>query len=162
MNKPELQPAIISLLAEYKKAIDDLVMVIKPLTKERLIQAIYPETTNPDCKSIQSILTHIVASIFSYSVYIENHIGLQTIRPEYSILENAQAYTDQLYAGYAYCELIFIQNPGIQLEESENSKKINANWGQQYDIDQMMEHSIVHILRHRRQIENEMNLRKNY
>jgi hypothetical protein len=28
-----------------------------------------------------------------------------------------------------------------------------TSWGQLYDIEQLMEHAIVHVLRHRRQIE---------
>jgi hypothetical protein len=28
-----------------------------------------------------------------------------------------------------------------------------TGWGQHYDIEQMMEHAIVHVLRHRRQVE---------
>ena len=31
--------------------------------------------------------------------------------------------------------------------------RIESNWGQSYDFEQMLEHAIVHILRHRRQIE---------
>ena len=40
-----------------------------------------------------------------------------------------------------------------QLEQFANSKKIITSWGQVYDIEQIIEHAIVHILRHRRQIE---------
>ena len=32
-------------------------------------------------------------------------------------------------------------------------KKIVVKWGQTYDPEQLFEHAIVHILRHRRQIE---------
>jgi len=31
--------------------------------------------------------------------------------------------------------------------------KIDAPWGAHYDMEQLLEHAIVHILRHRRQIE---------
>ena len=30
---------------------------------------------------------------------------------------------------------------------------IKTEWGQEYDFEQLLEHAIVHILRHRRQIE---------
>jgi hypothetical protein len=39
------------------------------------------------------------------------------------------------------------------LEEFDNTKKIITSWGQIYDMEQLMEHAIVHVLRHRRQIE---------
>ena len=41
----------------------------------------------------------------------------------------------------------------FELEEFDEDKKIKTSWGQVYDIEQMMEHAVVHVLRHRRQIE---------
>jgi hypothetical protein len=46
-----------------------------------------------------------------------------------------------------------MEHPNIPLEEYDPSKKILTHWGQVYDIDQMMEHAIVHVLKHRRQIQ---------
>lgn len=40
-----------------------------------------------------------------------------------------------------------------ELEQFDDSLKIKASWGQVYDIEQMTEHAVVHILRHKRQIE---------
>jgi hypothetical protein len=38
-------------------------------------------------------------------------------------------------------------------DEQVGAVRINSRWGVQYDMEQMLEHAIVHILRHRRQIE---------
>jgi hypothetical protein len=38
-------------------------------------------------------------------------------------------------------------------DEQVSAVCINSRWGVQYDMEQMLEHAIVHILRHRRQIE---------
>lgn len=35
--------------------------------------------------------------------------------------------------------------------------KFNTRWKVTYDFEQLMEHAIVHILRHRRQVENFIN-----
>ena len=43
--------------------------------------------------------------------------------------------------------------PKMNLEESDNVKKLTTRWGQMYNIEQLLEHAIVHVLRHRRQIE---------
>ena len=40
-----------------------------------------------------------------------------------------------------------------ELEQFDDALKIKTGWGQLYDIEQLTEHAIVHILRHRRQIE---------
>ena len=50
-------------------------------------------------------------------------------------------------------EKLFNDYPNIELEETNNEKKILTKWNQQYDVEQLFEHAIVHILKHRRQIE---------
>jgi uncharacterized damage-inducible protein DinB len=37
--------------------------------------------------------------------------------------------------------------------EAINSTVISAPWGVTYDLEQLLEHAVVHVLRHRRQIE---------
>jgi len=154
MNTPKLTGAIAALLDEYRKAINELIQVINPLSKQELLKVIAPKSKNPDCLSIQTILTHVTSSIFSYAVYIENSIGLTTQRPLREELEHADEYITCLEKAFQYTENLFIKNPGIILEELDQSKKINTGWGQQYDVEQLLEHAIVHVLRHRRQIES--------
>ena len=62
-------------------------------------------------------------------------------------------YVEDLNGMLEYCRNFFAENPGIELEEYDPSKKILTHWGQVYDIDQLMEHAIVHVLKHRRQIQ---------
>lgn len=154
MPDQKLTGAKAVLLAEYKKAIDELIIVIGPVTNEQLLKTIEPKSTNPDCISIQSILTHVTAAIFSYAVYIENAIGLKTERPERLSFNTISPYISRLNEAFAYSEALFAGQPDIVLEEFNADKKIHTRWGQEYDVEQILEHAIVHILRHRRQIEN--------
>lgn len=152
-NKANLSGAFAALMDEYNKATNELIEVIQLISPAHLTKTIEPKSENPDCISIQTILTHVTASIFSYAVYIENAIGLTTERPPRLYFQHVDEYISRLKEAMTYTENVFIQNSNIQLEEFDSSKKINARWGQQYDVEQMMEHAIVHILRHRRQIE---------
>ncbi len=54
---------------------------------------------------------------------------------------------------FRYNVSFFDDHPDIALEEFDNDKKIKVRWGQKYDVEQLFEHAIVHVLRHRRQIE---------
>ena len=153
MKNTELTGSIRGLLDEYKKAINELISVIKPLNFTQLSTVVNNETKDPDCKSIQTILAHSVASGYSYSVYIENSIGLDTSCPYDITFDNVNQYIEALNSMYDYCENVFKNNTIPEIEQIDNSKKIKTKWGQQYDIEQLMEHAIVHILRHRRQIE---------
>jgi len=58
-----------------------------------------------------------------------------------------------LEAAFAFTEHTFLSHPDIELETLESEQKICVRWGQLFDVEQLMEHAIVHILRHRRQIE---------
>ena len=154
MGDIQLTGAKKALLDEYERAIKDLVKLIEPLTNDELSIIRDTQTSDPDCRSIQTILTHVVNSGFGYTVYIENHLGEKTVRPEKLNLDTPPQYIERLWAMFGYCVAFFKKHPTIELEEMDNSKKILTNWGQRFDIDQLMEHAIVHILRHRRQIEN--------
>jgi hypothetical protein len=154
MADNELSGSIKALLDEYKKAISELIVLINQLSDESLTAIVDEETTDPDCKSIQTILAHVVCSGYGYTVYMENAIGLNKTRPEKVPFHQVGQYVAQLWLMFEYCENFFSTNNNLDIEQVDNSKKITVNWGQQYDIEQLQEHAIVHILRHRRQIEN--------
>ena len=154
MTNTELTGSIKALLDEYKKAINELISVIKPLNYNQLSMVVDNNTKDIDCTSIQTILTHTIYSGYGYSVYIENAIGLNKTRPDEATFDNVNQYIDQLNSMFEYCENLFKKNTNLTIEQTDNSKKMNVGWGQQYDIEQLLEHAIVHILRHRRQIEN--------
>jgi len=153
MNNSELSGITRALFDEYKRAINELISVIKPLDNNQLSMVIDYDTKDPDCKSIQTILAHAVSSGYSYSVYIENSIGLDTSCPYEKTFDNVNQYIDELNLMFEYCENVFKNNAIPEIEQTYNSKKIKTKWGQQYDIEQLLEHAIVHISRHRRQIE---------
>jgi len=149
-----LTGSIKALLEEYKKVISELIRVITSLTGNQISIVADTETKDIECKSIQTVLTHTISSGYSYSVYIENSIGINSTRPKALTFDNVNKYIEQLNIMFEYCENIFKKFPDMEIEQLDNSKKINTKWGQQYDVEQLLEHAIVHVLRHRRQIEN--------
>ncbi|PIF62304.1 DinB family protein [Flavobacterium sp. 11] len=147
------QNAVSALLAEYQKAIIELQHVIHDISEEDLTFTVDHATTNPDCKSIQTILSHVVSSGYSYCVYIQNFKNKNTVRPEKVNRSSIADYINDLDNVLKFTQETFATIDDDALEEWDASKKIMTSWGQLYDIEQLMEHAIVHILRHRRQIE---------
>ena len=45
-------------------------------------------------------------------------------------------FNERLFEDYSY----------MKITEQDNSKKILVRWGQSYDVEQLLEHAIVHIL----------------
>ena len=146
--------AVNAVLSEYQKAILELQAVIKNISDEDLAFIVDSKTNNPDCKSIQTVLAHIVSSGYSYCIYIRELKNENIIRPgkinRKSVSEYIKDLDDVLQFTYDTFSTIFDND----LERFDESEKMKTSWKQLYDIEQMMEHAIVHVLRHRRQIEN--------
>lgn len=146
-------PAARALLDEYSRAITDLKTIIKDITNQQLTDIFDAETKDPDCRSVQTILSHVVSAGCNYAIAIERHEGENVAFVQTKKLKTANAYAAALDEMLAYNVAVFEKHPNIKIEEQDNDKKILTRWGQRYDIDQLSEHAICHVLRHRRQIE---------
>ncbi len=142
-----------ALLDEYERALNDLKRVISSIQPQELQKIADAETTDPDCQSIQTVLTHVVRSAFGYAIYMRQKAG-ETIEFRASKPCNtSQEYAEELDAAFKFTEQTFELYPDLELESFDAKQKMTVRWGQLYDVEQIMEHAIVHILRHRRQIE---------
>ena len=145
--------AIGALLDEYEKAINELIVVIKNISNVQLSIIVDHQTKDEDCRSIQTILTHVVRAGYAYATYARNHQGENLSFQKPNHLDSSNKYVIALKEMFRFTEALFEDYPNITLEETDNSSKMLVSWGQFYDVEQLMEHAIVHILRHRRQIE---------
>lgn len=146
--------AVNALLSEYRKVIMELQNVIQNIPDEKLVLTITTETNNEDRLSIQTILAHIVNSGYAYCVYIRNLRDATIERPKKEIRKSVEEYKADLNNVLLYTYETFDNIYDNDLENFNKLEKIKTSWGQIYDIEQLFEHAIVHILRHRRQIEN--------
>ncbi len=152
MGQYKNQHAVQALLDIYKIAIEGLQFTIQDLGNKELTQIVNPHTDNPDCVSIQTILAHVVRSGYAYNVYIQNLKDPSIPKRDLVFRSTALDYHNDLNAVLKYTENTFASIFDDELEVFNNHQKIMTSWGQLYDIEQIMEHAIVHILRHNRQI----------
>jgi chromosomal replication initiation ATPase DnaA len=153
MDNKKNRRAVEALLSEYKNVVIALQKVIGGVSYANLTTVVDSTTSNVDCQSIQTILTHIVSSGYSYAGYIRKIIKINDNRPGRISKMSVEEYLTDLDDLIAYTNQTFENIEDDELEEFDEDKKIKTTWGQVYDIEQMMEHAIVHVLRHRRQIE---------
>lgn len=145
--------AVLALLGEYRNVVTALQHVIAGISPENLAAVVDSQTTDPNCVSIQSVLSHVVSSGYSYAGYIRKLKRIQDDRPGKVARATIAECRDDLEKLVAYTNQTFETINDDELEEFDEDKKIKTSWGQVYDIEQMMEHAVVHVLRHRRQIE---------
>lgn len=153
MSKSYRKGAIGALLDEYERTISELQNVINDISEEELAKIVDRETIDPNCVSIQAILSHVVKSGYSYCNYIEQLGSGKMIPSSNQTRRSVNEYQKDLDEVFLYTVETFKDLQDDQLEDSGNGKKIITSWGQTYTIEQITEHAIVHILRHRRQIE---------
>ncbi len=144
--------AVGALLDIYEQAISDMIKVVEDIPDRALTIIIDAETKDENCKSLQAILSHVVHSGYGYATGIHNLKGNNIQRPEKTFHPVIKEYADDLTNVFGYTQKVFKEINDDDLEQLDNSLKIKTGWGQCYDIEQMMEHAIVHILRHNRQI----------
>ncbi|MFN0212702.1 MAG: DinB family protein [Saprospiraceae bacterium] len=145
--------AVGALLDEYERAMADLKNLVASIEPQELVAIVDDQTKDPDCRSIQSVLTHVVRSGFGYATYIRNKHGEALDFRARKTRKSTVEYVTDLEAVFDFTEQSFALHPEIVLEAYEPEQKMRVRWGQLYDVEQLMEHAIVHILRHRRQIE---------
>ena len=155
---PDTQSGILgALFDEYSRAARELQALIDQLSGETYGIVFDPTTQDSDCRSIQTILSHVVRSGYGYANYLRKHFGNQQAAPEISIIAKGEAVT-------ALDRMLDYTKTSIQehwaLDDTTlSTSKIISKHGPTYTLEQLLEHAIVHILRHRRQIENSLKSR---
>ncbi len=153
MKKYRDNGAIGALLDEYEKAILELQASIKHISPDELTTIVDKETEDMDCRSIQTILTHVVRAGYGYVIAIRKWKGEDIDFIARKKLATIAAYQEALQQMFQFNEQLFMDYPNLKIKEHDNTKKMLTSWGQSFDAEQIIEHAIVHILRHRRQIE---------
>ncbi len=141
--------AIGSILDEYEKALFELKSVIKNVSGENY--SITVEGEDDHCCSIQVIINHVIRASYGYSKYIRDALSMNCLPVEDKQISQAKisAEIDEMFA---YTAAIFEGKRQIIDKEMETIF-FKTRWGVNYNIDQLLEHAIVHVLRHRRQIQ---------
>ena len=142
-----------AILDEYERALNQLIDCIKSLSPAQLKTIVDTETKDEDCRSVQTILTHVVASGYTYALETRKWLGEEIVYREPKILDSINDYIDALNTMFRFNEQLFEDYPNMDICEYDPNKKIHVRWGQRYDVDQLFEHAIMHIYRHLRQIE---------
>jgi hypothetical protein len=143
--------AIGALMDEYERATVDLKNLIGQIAESDFIKIIDSDTKDEDCKSVQTIISHVINSGYSYSNYIRDWFSIPKSSPARRLYSKYE-FILELNKMLAYTSETLEGKWKFSDDEIQKIKMI-VQWGPQYDLEQILEHAIVHILRHRRQIE---------
>lgn len=147
----EFRPGNIgALMDEYERASIDLRKLILSFSQEEFEKILDDKTDDEDCRSVKTIMTHVVAAGYRYLNQINVFLKQEQITPNFQVTSPLSAI-EEFDKMLSLTSEAVKNNLAIKYEEVE-AARMATRWGL-YDIEMMFEHAIVHILRHRRQIE---------
>ena len=151
MMKTYRKGAVGALMDEYERAVNEYRSLVQNTTEEEFNRIADSETADDDCRSIQTITAHIIGSGYAYANYIREQFSTP-VEPFQRRLFSHGEVGNEIDKMLNYT--IRTLDGKWEMPEGEISRiVINSRWGVVYDLEQMLEHAIVHILRHRRQID---------
>ncbi|MDN3643187.1 DinB family protein [Lutimonas halocynthiae] len=149
MNKTYRKGAIGALTDEYEKALEELKTFLIKIPDAEFKKA-YNKEVDTDFQSVRNIVLHMINSGYVYANHIRIRFGNNYVVPKIEIDKTEQGIAE-LEKMFEYTVETFEDKWHLTFDELMNTI-IKTSWTT-YDLEAIIEHGIVHILRHRLQIE---------
>lgn len=151
MRKSYRSGAIGALMDEYERAAAELTRLVEQIPDDDFERVVDSQTQDEDCRSVQTIMSHVVRAGYGYADYIREQLSIASTRPQPGLLSRRESL-EQLEAALRYT-IQTLEGRWEMSAEEISGLVIKTRWGAVYDAEGLLEHAIVHLLRHRRQIE---------
>jgi uncharacterized damage-inducible protein DinB len=149
MNKTYRKGAIGALTDEYEKALEELKTVLTEIPDTEF-NTVYNTDVDTDFQSIRNLVLHMIRSGYVYANHIRIKFGDRYVVPEIEVTKTEQGIFE-LEKMFEYTVETF-EDKWLLTYDELMKIRIKTSWTT-YDLEAIIEHGIVHILRHRLQIE---------
>jgi hypothetical protein len=136
---------------EYERVAGELRRVVERISEGDFVHVVDADTEDENCRSVQTIMSHVVGAGFGYADYIRDALSIAKSSPERRIL-SYQEVPERYEAMLRYTAETLEGRWEMSYDEIQGMA-MTVRWGPTYDLEQLLEHAIVHIMRHRRQLE---------
>lgn len=143
--------AVGALMDEYERAAWELGSLVRRIPEDDFVRVVDSQTKDDDCRSAQTIMSHVVRAAYGYADYVREQFSIESTRPQNKLLSRRESL-EQLEAALDYTAQT-LDGRWEMGDEEISAIVISSRWGATYDLEGLLEHAIVHVLRHRRQIE---------
>jgi len=150
---PVSQGATRALLDEYARAASEFCDVVErfdagAFTAERASE-------DPSCISVREVARHVGHAARYYAADLGRALSADYAMPDWPDIDTLRDPPDvrvHLDAALGHTEEVAKRLETMSPEEVM-ATRFEMSWGQLYDPEILLEHAIVHLLRHRRQLE---------
>ncbi|MBI1933667.1 MAG: hypothetical protein HYS24_14140 [Ignavibacteriales bacterium] len=131
---------------------EHLTNFLRTWQKAKSLRIELPRTDDPDYQSLESLLFHVLRSARGYMTWICEKLNLPDPEinnpPEINEIENnSEKYLNHLFERWCL--------PLTEIEEVNFHNPVyKSRWGVEYCIDAMLEHAVMHPIRHEFQLKN--------
>ena len=142
------QGAIGAMADEYEKALNELKAVLISIPDATFLKDL--DAKEEDFKSIRNITLHMIRSGYAYSNYVRKWFGneVTSVTIEVNSIEECLSELDKMFLYH----IATFKNKWLLTDDEMMKAIIKTSWTT-YDLEAIIEHAIVHILRHRLQIQ---------
>lgn len=139
-----------AVMDEYERAVADLKNLVGNISETDFVKIVDTDTKDDDCRSVQTIVSHVTNSGYGYANYVRDWFAIPKSSPERRLISQND-FSMELDKMLAYT-IETLQDKWEFTDDEIMKVKMIVRWGPQYDLEQLLEHAVIHILRHRRQI----------
>ena len=150
LQRPGTSGPVGALLDEYARAAVDFCDVLDTFSPDDF--GAERASDDRDTVSPRAIGRHVCGAAFGYAKDIRNALGLDLQMPPGWTVASARDVREMLVLALRFNEQVLEPLRG-RTEREVMEITFTVSWGATYDPESMMEHAIVHLLRHRRQLE---------
>ena len=143
--------AVGAMMDEYERATLELRRLVETFDEEEFNRILDARTTDENCRSVQTIVSHVVSAGYGYAADLRGAFSMAKDRPPKRLLSHREVL--QALDEMLKYTIQTLDGKWDTTDEGIQSTTVHSSWGVTYDLEQMLEHAIVHVLRHRRQIE---------
>lgn len=140
-----------AMMDEYERASGELIQILEGISDEEFDRVRDTQTQDEDCRSIQTIMRHVVRAGYGYANYMRTYWKKEPVVRWDEPVRRADTPAEMRKALAYMVETL--EGHWEMTDQECTEMKMVVRWGPTYDFEQLFEHAIVHILRHRRQIE---------
>lgn len=150
-----LQGGLGTILDEYKKVSEEFINVILEISPKDFVTIVDLKTTDEDCRSVQTITRHVIRSGYGYANYVLNasNIFIDTPDANKMSIDSSEDAANEIRKMLKFNVYNLYELNREKVEDNMHSIRFITRWKEEYNFEQILEHAIVHVLRHRRQVD---------
>lgn len=143
--------AVGAMMDEYERAVDELMTIVTTAGAEAYVFIADSETENEECRSIQTMVSHVVDAGYAYMNDLRPLFSMDVEPYEFALIEFAKL-PGEMEKMLEYTIATLEGRWELGYAEIDEIVRVSPS-GYRQDLEQLLEHAIVHVLRHRLQTE---------